>query len=38
VRRAFGLWIIGRLLVALIAIVLLVILNGLGFGGPMPAA
>lgn len=38
VRRAFGLWVIGRLLVALIAIVLLVILNGLGFGGPTPAA
>jgi hypothetical protein len=38
VPRAFGLWIIGRLLVALIAIVLLVILNGLGFGGPPPAA
>jgi hypothetical protein len=38
VRRAFGLWIIGRLLVALIAIALLVVLNGLGFGGPLPAA
>jgi hypothetical protein len=38
VPRAFGLWIIGRLLVAFIAILLLVVLNGLGFGGTLPAA
>jgi hypothetical protein len=38
VPRAFGLWIIGKLLVALIAILLLVVLNGLGVVGPIPAA